>query len=81
MKAELKEFKDANGTVFIAVVWVIAIPFDVAQMNLARIKLNDFMSNYIGSRRYNAYMHTENDTVSAIITFDLDKYPGTSIQI
>jgi hypothetical protein len=81
MKAELKEFTDKNGTVVIAVVWVIAIPFNVAQMNVARMKLNDFISNYVGTRGHNVYMHTEKDTVSAIITFDLNNYPGVSVQI
>jgi hypothetical protein len=81
MKAELKEFSDKNGQVVLAVIWVIAIPFNVAQMNMARMKLNDFISNYIGSRTHNVYLHTEKDTVSAIITFDLNNYPGVSIQI
>lgn len=81
MKAELKEFKDKNGNVVIAVIWVIPIPFNVAQMNVARIKLNDFISNYVGSRMHSVYLHTEKDTVSAIITFDLNNYEGVSIQI
>lgn len=81
MKAELKEFTDKTGNVVIAVIWVIAIPSNVAQMNVARMKLNDFISNYVGSRQHSIYLQTEKDTVSAIITFDLNNYDGVSIQI
>lgn len=81
MKAHLKEFTAKNDEVIIAVTWVTAAPFNAAQMNMARMKLNDFISNYVGSRGHNVYMHTEKDTVSAIITFDLNNYPGVSIQI
>jgi hypothetical protein len=81
MNAELKEFFDTNGHIVVAVVWVIAAPFNVAQMNLARVKLNNFISNYVGNMGHNVYLHTENDTVSAIITFDLNRFPGKTIQI
>lgn len=81
MNAELKEFFDKNGKIVVAVIWVTASPFNVTQMNLARVKLNDFISNYVGTKGHNVYMHTENDTVSATITFDLNNYPGQTIQI
>jgi hypothetical protein len=81
MNAELKEFFDKNGNIVVAVIWVTAYPFNVNQMNLARVKLNDFISNYVGNRGHNVYMHTENDTVSATITFDLNNYPRQTIQI
>jgi hypothetical protein len=81
MNAELKEFFDTNGNIVVAVVWVTAAPFNVAQMNLARIKLNNFISTYVGNKGHNVYLHTENDTVSATITFDLNKYLGKTIQI
>lgn len=81
MNAELKEFFDKNGNIVVAVIWVTASPFNVNQMNLARVKLNDFISNYVGNKGHNVYMHTEDDTVSATITFDLNNYPGQTIQI
>jgi hypothetical protein len=81
MNAELKEFTDRNGNLIMAVIWVIAAPFNVATMNNARVRLNTYISNYVGTRGHNIYMHTENDTVSAIITFDLNNYPGQTVQI
>jgi hypothetical protein len=81
MKAELKEFKDQNGNVVMAVIWIIVPPFDYTAMNAARIKLNDFISQYVGHNGHNVYQHTEKDTVSAIISFDLDKYPGQTINL
>lgn len=81
MNAELKEFFDTNGNIVIAVVWVTAAPFNVEQMNLARVKLNDFISKYVGKKGHNVYLHTENDTVSATITFGLNNYPGQTIKI
>jgi hypothetical protein len=81
MNAELKEFLDANGNVCIAIIWVTALPFNNNQMNLARGSLNNYISNYVGNRGHNIYMHTQNDTVSAVITFDLNNLNGTAIQI
>jgi hypothetical protein len=81
MKAELKEFKDQNNNVVMAVIWVIVRPLDYPAMNTARIKLNDYLSTYVRHRGHNVYMHTERDSVSAIISFDLDKYAGQQIEI
>ncbi|HBG71760.1 MAG: hypothetical protein A2W93_06385 [Bacteroidetes bacterium GWF2_43_63] len=81
MNAELKEFRDQNGRVFIAVFWVIIPPFDILMMNDARIRLNNYISSYVGNRGHNIYLHKEKDTVSAIITFDLNNYPGQTIEI
>lgn len=81
MNAELKEFKDNKDRVFIAVIWIIVPPSDILAMNAARIRLNNYISSYVGDRVHNVYLHKEKDTVSAIITFDLDKYPGKIIQI
>lgn len=81
MQAELKEFKDSNQNVVMAVIWIMVPPFDSRQMIMARNKLNEFISNYVGNRSHNVYMHTEKDTVSAIISFELDKYPGQVISL
>jgi hypothetical protein len=81
MNAQLQEIKDGNGNTYIAVIGVIVAPADVAAMNYARVRLNDFITNYVGKRLHNVYMHTENDTVSAVITFDLNNYPGQAISI
>ncbi len=81
MKAELKEFKDGNDKLVMAVIWIIVPPYDYAAMNTSRIKINDFISQYVGHRGHNVYMHTEKDTVSAIITFDLDNYQGQTLDL
>jgi len=81
MNAELKEFKDQNGRVFIAVIWIIIPLSDILARNDARVRLNNYISSYVDNRGHNVYLHTERDTVSAIITFDLDNYPGKIIQI
>lgn len=81
MNAELKEFFDATNEIVVAIVWVTAAPNNVAQMNLARVKLNEFISNYVANKGHNIYMHTENDTVSATIVYDINKYQGRTIQI
>ena len=81
MQAQIKEFKNQNGVVVMTVIWVSANHTNVAEMNTARVKLNNYISTYVGSRGHNVYMHTENDTVSATITFDLNNYQGETIDI
>jgi hypothetical protein len=81
MEAELKEFTNGNGSVVMAVIWVSADHTNIAVMNDARVRLNNFISNYVGRREHNLYMHTERDTVSATIMSDLNSYQGQTIQI
>jgi hypothetical protein len=81
LDAELKEFMDRNGNIAMAVIWVSADHTNIAVINDARVRLNNFISNYVGTRGHNIYMHTENDTVSATIMFDLNNYQGRTIQI
>ena len=73
MNAKIKEFFDGNNLVM-AVIWVIVSPYNVQEMNTARVRLNNYISEYIGTRGHNIYMHTENDTISVIIIFDINKY-------
>ncbi len=81
MRAELKEFKDTAGKVFIAVIWVHADHTNPAEMNEAQVRLINYLSTYIGRRGHNLYIHTEMDTVSAIVSIDLNNYLGSTIQI
>ena len=81
MDAELKEFTDRNQNIAIAVIWVSADHTNIAEMNEARVRLNNFISNYVGTRGHNIYMHTENDTVAATIMFNINNYQGRTIQI
>jgi hypothetical protein len=81
MEAELKEFTNNNGDIVMAVIWVSADYTNIEVMKEARVRLNNYISNYVGRRGHNLYMHTERDTVSATIMFDLNSYQGQTIQI
>lgn len=81
MNAVLKEIKDTNGHVSVAVIWVTANHLNNNEMNDARNRLNIYISNYVGTRGYNMYMHTEWDTVSATLIFDINNIQGQNIKI
>jgi hypothetical protein len=81
MEAELKEFTDNNSNIVMSVIWVSADHTNIDIMNEARVRLNNYISEYVGRRGHNLYMHTENDTVSATIMFDLNNYQGRTIRI
>jgi hypothetical protein len=81
MNAVIKEIKDANGKVALAGVWVVVEPHNSSEMNVARLKLDNYISNYIGNRTHNIYIHSEKDTVAAIMIFDIDKYPEQIFEI
>lgn len=80
MKAEIKEVNDANGNVMLAVVWIIAPDLNENTMNAARQKLAEVLDRYIGNNCHNRYMHTEKDTVSAVVTFNLENANGYTIE-
>lgn len=79
MKAYLKEVKDAQGNIVLAIITLLVQ--DQKKLNEARVKLNIYISDYIGGRGHNIYLHTEADTISAVITFDSDKIEGRIIDI
>jgi hypothetical protein len=80
MKADLKEFTDENGKIIMARIWATS-PTNAESLALARAKIYNYISVYVGNRGHNVFMHTENDTVAAVVTFDLEKYDGKSITI
>jgi hypothetical protein len=80
MKANIQEFKDENGKIVMTKIWAIS-PNNAEALSEARSKIYNFIWDYVGNRGHNVFMHTENDTVAAVITFDLEKYEGRIINI
>ncbi|MCX6312078.1 MAG: hypothetical protein NT084_10645 [Bacteroidetes bacterium] len=80
MKAFIKRFNDENGKEIMATIWAIS-PTNPDALAQARSKIYNYIGNYVGNRGHNVFMHTENDTVAAVITFGLDKYEGEIINI
>ncbi len=81
MKAELKEFKDASGKVFMAIIIVDVDHTNPDIKEQAYNLLKTYIHTYVKHNSHHVYTHTEWDTVAAIVTFDLNNYTSTIIEI
>jgi hypothetical protein len=81
MKAHIKEIKDDNNRVLVAIIWVTTPDLNRETIAAARQLLDDFVEKYVSGRLHNRYHRTEWDTVGIALTFDIDNLPGIDVQI
>ncbi len=81
MKAHLKEVMDNSGKVMLATILVTTPDLNTNTLAAGRAMLKNYLDVYIGSRQYTIYHHSENDSVGAVVTFDMEKHPGQDIEI
>lgn len=81
MKAHIKELKSQQGKSAVTIIWVSASPSNPMEMAEARTRLNNYINRYVGNEGHNVYLHSEGDTVAAVITFDINSLPGEDIDI
>jgi hypothetical protein len=73
MRIELKEFKDEKGEINLALLNLID-PIDDDSKNETNWKILDaYILKYVESRNHNIYKHIRSDSLSAIITFNIDE--------
>jgi hypothetical protein len=80
MEALITEIKDEQGKVLVAKIWVTSL-LNPQALAAARASLSNYVSKYVGTKGHNLYIHPEWDSVSAVITFDMDKLDAKVIQI
>ena len=77
----IKELKSKQGNRAVTIIWVSASPSNPNEMAEARTRLSNYINEYVGNDGHNVYIHSEGDTVAAVITFDINNLPGEEIQI
>lgn len=63
------------------VIWVSAPPNNPDMINEAYRRLGNYVSSHVGRRGHNVYIHTQLDTVAAIITYDLNQFDGEEFDL
>ncbi len=78
MTAHKQEVRDFNNVVTIAIITIVVQSPGITNTE-ARLKLKSYITQYVGARAHNVYLHENTNVISATVIFNAKGYKEIDI--